>query len=384
MKMLNILAMLTLLGAAGHAADEPQERTKTETFAVEPGGLLRVRLSGGDVTIAAWTKNEVLVSAASRAELPGKALTMTRSGNTVEITGDLGPGEGGDLRLTINVPSRFDVELQTQYGDIDIGGPLQGNIQAATSGGDIRLRALSGDVTVNTSGGDIASETIEGTLKASTMGGDLRIGSVTGTLELSTMGGDVTVDRVGREVSVSTSGGNVTLGDAGGSVRVSTAGGDIRVTRAGGAVKLNTAGGDIVVKSAPGDVQVSTAGGDLDIGDATGPVSASTAGGDVTLSLVSGKIAKSKLTTAHGDVTLYVQEGTKATVEARIRNSSSGEKDASQYKIKSDFPMQQTSQDEGRSTRATIQVNGGGEVVTIETMAGNISVKRAGTTSKTK
>jgi DUF4097 and DUF4098 domain-containing protein YvlB len=384
MKMLNILAMLSLLGAAGYAADEPQERTKAETFAVEPGGLLRVRLSGGDVTIAAWTKNEVLVSAAGRAELHGKDLTITHSGNTVEIAGDLGPGNEGDLRLTINVPSRFDVELQTQYGDIDIGGPLQGNIRAATSGGDIRLRALSGDVTVSTLGGDIASENVEGTLKATTMGGDLRIGSVTGTLELSTMGGDVTVDRVGREVSVSTSGGDVTLGDAGGSVRVSTAGGDIRVTKAGGAVNLNTAGGDIVVKSAPADVQASTAGGDLNIADAAGPVSASTAGGDVTLSLVSGKIVKSKLSTAHGDVTVYVQEGTKVTVEARIRNSSSGEEDASRYQVKSDFPMQQTSQDEGRSTRATIQVNGGGEVVTIETMAGNISVKRAGAASKTK
>jgi hypothetical protein len=138
------------------------------------------------------------------------------------------------------------------------------------------------------------------------------------------------------------------------------------------------------VKSAPAEVQVSTAGGNLDIAEATGPVSASTAGGDVTLSLVSGLIVKSKLTTAHGNVTLYVQDGTKATVEARIRNSSSGEDDTSRYQITSDFPMLQTSQDEGRSTRATIQVNGGGEVVTIETMAGNISVKRAGAASKTR
>lgn len=384
MKMPTILVLFSLLGTAGYAADEPQERTKTETFAVEPGGLLRVRLSGGDVTVAAWTKNEVLVSGAGRADLHGKGLTMTRSGNTVEITGDPGPGEGGELRLTINVPSRFDVELRTQYGDIDIGGPLQGKIQAATSGGDIRLRALSGDVQVTSSGGDIASENVEGTLKASTMGGDLRIGSVTGTLELSTMGGNVTVDRVGREASVSTSGGDVTLGNAGGSVRISTAGGDIRVTKAGGAVTLKTAGGDIVVKSAPAEVQVSTAGGNLDIAEATGPVSASTAGGDVTLSLVSGRIVKSNLTTAHGNVTLYVQDGTKATVEARIRNSASGEDDTSRYQITSDFPMQQTSQEEGRGTRATIQVNGGGEVVTIETMAGNISVKRTGTVSKTK
>ena len=152
------------------------------------------------------------------------------------------------------------------------------------------------------------------------------------------------------------------------------------MTNAGGAVRLNTAGGDIVVKSAPGDVQVSTAGGDLNIAEATGPVSASTAGGDVTLSLVSGKIAQSKLTTAHGDVTVYVQDGTKATVEARIRNAaSSGE---AGFEIRSDFPMQQTAKGEDRDTRATIQVNGGGEVVTIETMAGNIAVKRARAATK--
>ncbi len=384
MKIQYVTSLLLLIAAAAPAAVEPQERTKTETFAVEPGGLLKVRLSGGDVTIASWSKNEVLVSAAGRAELREKDLTMTRSGNTVEVTGDLGPGDEGDMRLKITVPSRFNVELQTQYGDIEIGGPLQGTVEATTSGGDIQLRALSGNVMVRTSGGDIASENIEGTLKASTMGGDLRIGSVTGTLDLSTMGGDVTVDRVGREVSVSTSGGDVTLGDAGGSVRVSTAGGDIRVTKAGGAVKLNTAGGDIIVKSAPGDVQVSTAGGDLTIAEATGPVSASTAGGDVSLSLVAGKIVQSKLSTAHGDVTVYVADGTKATIEARIRNSSSGDQDSSDYRIKSDFPMQQASEDEGRVTRATIRVNGGGEIVTIETMAGDIAVKRAGAGSKPK
>ncbi len=382
MKIRYVVALLPLLGPASFGAEEPQERSRTETFAVDPGGLLRVRLSGGDVTIAAWAKNEVLVSAAGRAELREKDLKMTRTGNTVEITGDMGPGDEGDIRLKINVPSRFDVEIQTQYGDIDIGGPLQGHIQASTSGGDIQLRSLSGDVAVQTSGGDIASENIEGTLKASTMGGDLRIGSVTGALDLSTMGGDVSVNRVGREVSISTSGGDVTLGDAGGSVRVSTAGGDIRVTKAGGAVRLNTAGGDIVVKSAPGDVQVSTAGGELNIAEATGPVSASTAGGDVTVSLASGKIVKSKLSTAHGDVTVYLRDGTKATIEARIRNTTSSS--GGEFEIRSDFPMQQDAQGECRGTKATIQINGGGEVVTIETMAGNISVKRAGSAPKTR
>lgn len=377
-----VMALCLVASAAGYSAEEPQGGANTKTFAVEPGGSLKVRLAVGNVTVASWSKNEVLVSAAGRAELLEKDLTITSTGNTVEVTGEMGPHDGSDVRLKVTVPSRFDVDVQTQFGDIEIGGPLKGTVDASTSGGDIRLRGLSGEVTVRTSGGDIVSEDVEGTLKATTMGGDLRIGSVTGTLDLSTMGGDVTVDHVGREVSVSTSGGDVTVGDAGGSVKVSTAGGDIRLTKAGGAVKLNTAGGDIAVKSAPGNIQVSTAGGDLNIGDAAGPVEASTAGGDVTVSLVSGKIAKSSLSAAVGDVTVYVQDGTKATIEARLRHS--GSSDEGGFEIKSDFPMQQTSQGEGRGTKATIQVNGGGEVVTIETMAGNISVKRAGTASKSR
>jgi DUF4097 and DUF4098 domain-containing protein YvlB len=377
MKILSALVLFPLLGAVSFSAAEPQERSTTETFAVEPGGQLKVSLSGGDVSITSWTRNEVLVSAAGRSEWRKEDLTMTKSGNTVEITGDLGLGEEGDLRLKINVPSTFDVDIRTRSGDIEIGGPLRGAVEASTAAGDIRLRALTGEVNVRTAGGDISSENVDGMLNAKTMGGDLRIGSVTGAVDVSTMGGDVAIDRAGREVSVSTAGGDVSVGDAGGSVNISTAGGDIRVTKAGGTVKLNTAGGDITVRSAPGEVRVNTAGGDLQIAEALGPVSASTAGGDVTLSLASGKILKSTVSTAHGDVTVYVQDGTKATIEARITSAG-----RDSFEIRSDFPMLQTTPEEGYGPQATITVNGGGEVVTIETKEGNISVKRAGAASK--
>jgi hypothetical protein len=54
----------------------------------------------------------------------------------------------------------------------------------------------------------------------------------------------------------------------------------------------------------------------------------------------------------------------------------------SEFQIRSDFPMKQEPEDKGGLVRATIQLNGGGEVITIETMAGDIEVKKAGAEAK--
>ena len=101
---------------------------------------------------------------------------------------------------------------------------------------------------------------------------------------------------------------------------VSTAGGDIQVGKVSGSATMKTAGGDIILNGASGVVMAKTAGGDLHLKNVTGSVQGETAGGDVACanSDRSGS-GSSRLATAGGDVTLFIPENAKATIEARIR-----------------------------------------------------------------
>jgi hypothetical protein len=203
------------------------------------------------------------------------------------------------------------------------------------------------------------------------------MGTVSGNATVATSGGDIKAANVGKKIRASTSGGNISIGDVGGEATVSTSGGDITAGSVSGSASLTTAGGNVLLHGATGTVRAASAGGDLQLENVTGTLEGSTAGGNVVAMLNPAANGRSRLSTARGDIRLFVPEGAKATINARIHITGWWRSRKDTYEIRSDFKMKNYEKDEqGREIRATILLNGGGEQITVDAVSGNIEIRK--------
>jgi hypothetical protein len=132
-----------------------------------------------------------------------------------------------------------------------------------------------------------------------------------------------------------------------------------------------------MLRGATGTVRATSAGGDLQLENIPGTLEGSTAGGNVVASLNPAKNGRSRLSTAGGDIRLFVPQGAKATITARIHIGGWWRSQKDTYEIRSDFPMEEYEKDEqSREIRATILLNGGGEQVTLDAGSGNIEIRK--------
>jgi hypothetical protein len=355
-----------------------EEGTRSKSFNVSKGGTVEVSTSVGDIRISTWEKNEVYVNIEGLDDEDIDQVKMSQNGNVVRVSYRTRWGDGsGHARFNVNVPSQFNLDLNTSGGDLEVKGGLTGKIDGSTSGGDIKLgNVFSGPVDVSTSGGDITTGKLEGEGHLKTSGGDIHVGSVNGSLYTNTSGGNIKVETVSKTLEAKTAGGDIVIGDVGGEASVSTSGGDVSVGKVSGKATLSTAGGDIELKGASGKVSARTSGGDVKLQNITGSIDAKTAGGEVEAELIPSGKGGSRLASAGGDVRLYIDENSKATIEATIRLDGWGWK-KSHYVVKSEFSKESYETDEeAGEIRAVYKLNGGGELVELSTSNSNIEIHK--------
>jgi hypothetical protein len=368
-----IAALCTMtLGLAGEKGES------SKSFNVSKGGTIEISTSVGDIRITTWEKNEVYVNVEGVDDEDIDQVKMSQNGNVVRVSYRTRWNDGsGHVRFNVNVPSQFNLDLNTSGGDLEVKGGLTGKIGGSTSGGDIKLgNVFDGPIDVSTSGGDIITGKLEGEGHLKTAGGDIHVGSVNGSLYVNTSGGNIQVETVSKTLEAKTAGGDIVIGDVGGEASVSTSGGDVNVGKVSGRATLSTAGGDIELKGASGKVSARTSGGDVKLQNITGSIDAKTAGGEVEAELIPSGKGGSRLASSGGDVRLYIDEKSKATIEATIRLDGWGWK-KSRYIVKSEFPKESYETDEdGGEIRAVYKLNGGGDVIELSTSNSNIEIHK--------
>lgn len=371
-----LLSLVGLLILSAHA-----DVKREQSFSVGKTSSLEVSVSGGDILVKTWEKQEINVIVEGLDDEDMEYVKIVQTGNTVRVSYRPKWGNHGDAKFLMTVPSQCELDLRTSGGDIDLQGNLLANAKGSTSGGDITIEKIQGSVNMSTSGGDIKTGDINGKADLRTSGGNITLATVNGEASVSTSGGDIRIEKVGKKLDARTSGGNVEVGDIGGDATLSTAGGDVRVGRVTGNARLRTAGGDIVLNGASGIVEAKTAGGDIDLKNITGSIEAKTAGGDIDAELNPSGSGESELKTAGGNVKLFIPANAKATIEAviRLRDDWGWSSKKNKYDIKSDFKADtydKRGDDDGDEIHATYVLNGGGEVIYLETVNGNIDIRK--------
>jgi DUF4097 and DUF4098 domain-containing protein YvlB len=343
-------------------------------------GAVDIRPEPGDevkcvVTLRAYTSDEAAARRLfDRVQLSARPLDTSGVYLLSQTPGRERRGSNFSIRFQLSVPPRFNLDVETQGGDITVEAPLDGEARLTTAGGDVRAADLAGPVRIETAGGSITLGKIGSRLEARTAGGSIRVDDVTGDATLETSGGEIVSGQVAGTLRAETAGGDVVIGGATGPVTAQTAGGQIQIGPAGGSVRAETAGGSIRLQGARGRVVVDTAGGSIDLLQVESTVKASTAAGRILaqFSSTTKTFGSSQLETSMGDVFVYLPINLPLTVDAAI-DAAAG------HKIVSDFPL--SIQGEGEEVVPTTlrgrgALNGGGEVLRIRTVAGNIEIRK--------
>jgi hypothetical protein len=352
------------------------------------GGKLTVRADQGSIRVmpgAGETMTCKILLRAYRTDeadarrmLKNYELSLRPQENGLVLRGVTGPA-GSARRSTlsaefeITVPTRSNLDLETRGGDIRVGA-LQGSLQAVTAGGDIQAADIKGAVRLETAGGSIRLGSVTGSVEARTAGGSIHVGDIGGPAVLETSGGEIVSGMVNGTLRAETAGGDLVLRGATGALEAQTAGGQIRIGESGGSVVAQTAGGSIRLNGARGRVDVKTAGGSIDLLQLRNGVQAMTAAGSILAQVDSDLKAfpASRLETSAGDIRVFLPAGLPLNIDAII-DSANG------HKIVSDFPLHiQGEGPEAASTRlrGAGALNGGGEILRIRAVSGNIEIRR--------
>ena len=273
-KILFILFSLSIIQLSAN----PLKMLQEKKLDVNEGELLELKTDAGDVDIKTWSSNSVYVKILGNKKAQEEMkfeVKKTSKGVQVIAKKDnswFGNWNGVDVRYEIKVPDKFNVDIVTSGGDIDLVD-LIGEVNLNTSGGDITAENIEGNIIGKTSGGDVGLADVYGNIDASTSGGDIRIKGSEGQLKASTSGGDIQLDYRGENKGISayTSGGDIVVtipSDFKADVYLKTSGGDIecnfeaRVEEVNDSKfvgKLHGGGPEFVCKTSGGDIEVKEA-----------------------------------------------------------------------------------------------------------------------------
>jgi len=303
----------------------------------------------------------------------------------------------------IHVPLNYCLDINTMGGNIDVQN-IEGPVSLATAGGNITVRRvgagdsrkgpLPGGVQVagrtaarlETRGGHITIGDVAGDLRATTAGGHITAGNIEGDATLHTGGGHIETGRVAGVSTLDTGGGNIRVASAGSSITANTGGGLIDLGNAEGAIRANTGGGAVRIEHFSGPAAVVASGGSVFLRQVNAPLRVSTATGGITAwfndvepesTVVAHGIRRvrgsSQLTSGEGDITVYLPRKLALTVDALVEQGA-------EHRIVTDpsLPLKVSYQDSPSGVRAVHcegDLNGGGEVLHLKAVSGNIVLR---------
>ena len=380
---------LALAGAAllafSPVASADFESNLDKTFPVSPGGKLVVEADRGDitattgdaanVTIKVWRK--VKGGAQEKADrlFADHEVTFTQDGNTVRVTAKAKSDKAIriswrepqlQVKYEVAIPRRFDANLKTAAGNVQLGPVLEGDAVAQTSAGNITLKTVTGTVEARTSGGNIRIDDAGKTVTAHTSAGNIHVGKAAAKVDAHTSGGDVVVEAAADAVVAGTSAGNIRVKQAAGKVEAKTAGGNIEVGAADAAVTVQTSAGNIKLGAMKAKVEARNTGGDITVSQAHAAVTAKTSAGNVSATFAAAPDGDVQLETSGGNVTLALPESAAVNLSAKTAAGN----------VTSELPVTTVATTSRKSGQLSGQINGGGPVMTLRTSAGNIRVKK--------
>lgn len=272
------LFLLPILFATTLSLFANVERTLEKSFTIAPGNEVKIDLPSGSIEVTVGDSDQVEITLFQKFKTNSETeadellshfeISAEQESDAVRLIVKK-EDSGGFLSFfknwnnkvnftaKVTVPSHVDLSLYTAGGQIRVRGDIDGDIDADTAGGSIKIDGATGHAKLDTAGGSITA------------------GSVYGSVHADTAGGGININYVGPNASrvyADTAGGGITIGlDASGkySVEADTSGGSVSVDHSGWVAekkKHSYARGHI--NGGGADVHADTSGGGIRIREA--------------------------------------------------------------------------------------------------------------------
>jgi hypothetical protein len=199
------------------------------TVPVEPGASVLVHPVHGDLRVAGWDRNELMV------KMAGSQLDLVTTADPITISGE---------------------------EDVILYLPRTARLQVESVAGDVSLQALSGPVTLGPVSGDLTIKDL-GPVTLATVSGDASLRNI-GALNAENISGDFAL-RGGHGIcAVDVIGGDASIRDIDGMLAIEQVGSDVYVRNVHGPVNVR-AGADVALylEPLPGQTYDISAGDDL-------------------------------------------------------------------------------------------------------------------------
>lgn len=228
-------AAAVLAAVAPDARGQRRDRDRDEyaaqidtTIAFSRTGTVELQLTGGEIIVTSWPREQVRVRATSERS----ALRLDASSAMLSLGLRSGSPRSGDTRFEVTVPVGVRVRANTTSGDIRVTGS-KADVEARTQRGDIAVEDV-GRIDLNAFSGDVEAAAVAGDVRISVLSGDVRVRGGVGEIEIKTVSGEIDVrDARSRFVRLNSTSGDLTYDgtiDATGRYELETHSGDVDLT----------------------------------------------------------------------------------------------------------------------------------------------------------
>ena len=158
----------------------------SKRFAIGLEPQIKIESVEGDLRIVGWETDEILVRSDE------EAVTYQQNGDGISIS--------CQDDLTLNVPKKSRIHIQTVIGDASVRG-VEGDLNTALLNGDVDIRN-AGKVTIDAVEADFSLRGAQGDVYIKSVGGDASLRDINGQLTLDSVSDDLAIRGVGGNLKV--------------------------------------------------------------------------------------------------------------------------------------------------------------------------------------
>ena len=282
-------------------------------------------------------------------------------------------------RRAAEILKNLDVQITYEASDVKIEAKFTGNAkrwQQRKNDLDVQFEILVPrhyNLDLKTAHDDISVVNVTGDVNVETSGAGLRLQEITGRIEGVTSLGNIDLKTFSGDAVLQTTAGNIGIAAGAGDVKAKTTGGNVQAVDVTGAVNGQTSGGNITLRGCKGGADLKNVGGSIRV-ENDGPVLAKTSGGSIRCQLQEGSANQGlllDLETVGGSIHVSLLPDIAASVEAKVLGGS----------VTTELPVTAEASGTLKSDQLLGTMNGGGPLLKLRSVGGNVILKKVETDS---
>ncbi|MDW7549312.1 DUF4097 family beta strand repeat protein [Pseudoalteromonas sp. McH1-7] len=182
-------------------------------LSIPANGKVIIENQRGDVIIKTWDKNLFKVS--GKLDDKAEGYKLETSGEITEFIVEMPKrynswGTGGGSNLTIYMPSTSELDFEGVIVDVE-AAELTAGASIKTVNGNIKVNKISGKISLETVNGDIDSQELNGNIQFETVNGDIDDVASNGKLRFNAVNGEIKTQTTATELRLENVNGEVEL-----------------------------------------------------------------------------------------------------------------------------------------------------------------------------